>query len=195
MRGRDPARLEHIVITELGAERVAVGYRTAAVPRNDRTELVATRIDEDAGFSHAAGGEALYGSVGFRRFGKPREHFRNGLPKLLWAILRESGLRDMCRRRFGGLGQYPPFEIDGDGPNSARAEIEAREQWCAAQSLAPYGAEGQATHNVALGNERDDDRRNDRGHGSDTHEPELDTARIDGACNVNGHGNRLAAAN
>ena len=43
-------------------------------------------------------------------------------------IFGPAGLREMRRRRFGGLGQDAAFEIDGDGADPAGAEIEAREQ-------------------------------------------------------------------
>jgi hypothetical protein len=194
MCGGDAARPEHILIAEPGAQRFAVNYGTSAVPCDDGAKLLAASINEDAGFPHAPGGEALDRAMRLGCLGKPREHLRNRLPKFLRVIFGKAGLRDMRRRRFGGFGQNAPFEIYGDRPDPARAEIEAREQRCAAQSLAPYGAKGQAADNVALGDERDDDRRDDRGHGSDPHEPELHTARIDSARNVNRHGNRLAAA-
>jgi hypothetical protein len=104
MCGGDAARLEHIIIAELGAQGDSVRHGTAAVPRNDGAKLLAASINEDAGFSHAPDGEALDRAVRLGCPGKPREHLRNCLPKLLRVIFGKAGLRDMRRRRFGGLG-------------------------------------------------------------------------------------------
>src|SRR5688572_5573471 len=52
------------------------------------------------------------------------------------------------------------------------------------KQLASDGAKGQSAHNITLGDEGDNHRRNHNRHSPYTHEPELHAARIDSACDM-----------
>jgi hypothetical protein len=98
-----------------------------------RPKLLAVGIYQDTGLAHAAGGETLDGALRLDCLCQPQEDFCDGLPKLLRMILGKAGLWDMGGRRLGGFSQYATPEIDGDGPDPARAKIEASKQRCATQ--------------------------------------------------------------
>ena len=63
MRGRNSAGPEHVSIAELSAHRFAIADGARAIPGDDLAEFLSLCVDEDAGFAHAAGGEALDGAM------------------------------------------------------------------------------------------------------------------------------------